>query len=36
VSPSDRNLISSYIDGGFLFTGFSESRPNKSNGDKPD
>ena len=28
VSPSDRNLISSYIDGGFLFTGFSESRPN--------
>src|SRR5215831_8079956 len=28
VSPSDRNLISSYIDGGLLFTGFSESRPN--------
>jgi porin len=28
VSPSDRNLISAYLDGGFLFTGFSESRPN--------
>jgi porin len=28
VSPSDRNLISTYIDGGLLFTGFSESRPN--------
>ena len=27
VSPSDRNLISIYIDGGFLFTGFSEKRP---------
>ena len=27
VSPSDRNLISTYIDGGFLFTGFSEKRP---------
>ncbi len=28
VSPSDRNLISAYVDGGFLFTGFSEKRPN--------
>jgi porin len=28
VSPSDRNLISTYLDGGFLFTGFSEARPN--------
>jgi porin len=28
VSPSDRNLISSYFDGGVLFTGFSTSRPN--------
>jgi porin len=28
VSPSDRNLISSYLDGGFLFTGFSEKYPN--------
>jgi porin len=28
VSPSDRNLISTYLDGGFLFTGFSDSRPN--------
>ena len=28
VSPSDRNLISTYIDGGFLFTGFSDARPN--------
>ena len=28
VSPSDRNLISAYVDGGFLFTGFSEARPN--------
>ncbi len=28
VSPSDRNLISFYIDGGLQFTGFSESRPN--------
>lgn len=27
VSPSDRNLISSYVDGGFLFTGFSDSYP---------
>jgi porin len=28
VSPSDRNLVSAYVDGGFLFTGFSEARPN--------
>lgn len=28
LSPSDRNLISAYADGGILFTGFSESRPN--------
>jgi porin len=28
ASPSDRNLISSYVDGGFLFTGFSEQHPN--------
>jgi porin len=28
VSPSDRNLVSAYVDGGFLFTGFSASRPN--------
>jgi porin len=28
VSPSDRNLISAYLDGGFLFTGFSEAHPN--------
>jgi porin len=28
VSPSDRNLVSAYVDGGFLFTGFSEKRPN--------
>jgi porin len=28
VSPSDRNLINAYVDGGFLFTGFSEARPN--------
>ncbi len=28
VSPSDRNLISFYIDGGFQFSGFSEARPN--------
>lgn len=27
VSPSDRNLISLYIDGGFLLTGFSSARP---------
>ena len=28
VSPSDRNLVNAYVDGGFLFTGFSEKRPN--------
>jgi porin len=28
VSPSDRNLVSAYVDGGFLFTGFSDSHPN--------
>ena len=28
ISPSDRNLISFYIDGGFQFTGFNEARPN--------
>ncbi|WP_249780990.1 carbohydrate porin [Bradyrhizobium sp. dw_78] len=28
VSPSDRNLISSYFDGGLLFTGFSAAQPN--------
>jgi porin len=28
VSPSDRNLINLYIDGGVQFSGFSESRPN--------
>ncbi|CAN5404591.1 carbohydrate porin [soil metagenome] len=28
VSPSDRNLISFYIDGGLQVTGFSEARPN--------
>jgi porin len=28
VSPSDRNLISAYVDGGFLFTGFSDAHPN--------
>lgn len=27
VSPSDRNLISTYVDGGFPFTGFSETYP---------
>ncbi len=27
ISPSDRNLISTYVDGGFLFTGFSDSYP---------
>ncbi len=27
VSPSDRNLISNYIDGGLSFSGFSEARP---------
>ena len=28
ISPSDRNLISFYLDGGFQFTGFSDARPN--------
>ena len=28
ASPSDRNLVRTYIDGGFLLTGFSTSRPN--------
>jgi porin len=28
VSPSDRNLISAYLDGGVLFTGFSDAHPN--------
>lgn len=28
VSPSDRNLISLYVDGGVQVTGFSEGRPN--------
>jgi porin len=28
VSPSDRNLVSAYVDGGFLFTGFSDAHPN--------
>jgi porin len=28
VSPSDRNLVSTYVDGGFLFTGFSDAHPN--------
>lgn len=28
ISPSDRNLISFYLDGGFQFSGFSETRPN--------
>jgi porin len=28
ASPSDRNLISGYIDGGLTFSGFSEARPN--------
>ncbi|VIO72525.1 Porin B [Bradyrhizobium ivorense] len=27
ISPSDRNLISAYVDGGLLFAGFSESFP---------
>ncbi len=27
ISPSDRNLISLYVDGGFLLTGFSDARP---------
>lgn len=28
ISPSDRNIVSFYIDGGFQFSGFSEARPN--------
>jgi porin len=28
VSPSDRNLVSLYLDGGIQFSGFSERRPN--------
>ncbi|QPF87547.1 carbohydrate porin [Bradyrhizobium genosp. L] len=28
VSPSDRNLVSAYVDGGLLFTGFSDKYPN--------
>jgi porin len=28
VSPSDRNLVSLYLDGGIQFSGFSETRPN--------
>jgi porin len=28
ADPSDRNLISAYLDGGFLFTGFSDAHPN--------
>jgi porin len=28
INPSDRNLISAYLDGGVLFTGFSEAHPN--------
>jgi porin len=28
LSPSDRNLISFYMDGGLQFSGFSEARPN--------
>jgi porin len=28
LSPSDRNLISAYVDGGVLFTGFSDAHPN--------
>ncbi|MGX9431513.1 MULTISPECIES: carbohydrate porin [Bradyrhizobium] len=28
VSPSDRNLVNAYVDGGFLFTGFSDAHPN--------
>lgn len=28
ISPSDRNLISAYLDGGVLFTGFSDALPN--------
>jgi porin len=28
ISPSDRNLISFYLDGGLQFSGFSDARPN--------
>jgi porin len=28
ANPSDRNLVSAYLDGGFLFTGFSDAHPN--------
>jgi porin len=28
ANPSDRNLVSFYLDGGFLFTGFSDAHPN--------
>lgn len=28
MSPSDRNLINFYVDGGLQFTGFSDARPN--------
>jgi porin len=28
ISPSDRNLISAYVDGGLLFAGFSDANPN--------
>jgi porin len=28
VSPSDRNLVSAYIDGGIIFSGFVPNRPN--------
>lgn len=28
ISPSDRNLINFYLDGGFQFSGFSDARPN--------
>ncbi len=28
ISPSDRNLISFYVDGGVQFSGFSDARPN--------
>jgi porin len=28
ANPSDRNLVSAYLDGGLLFTGFSDAHPN--------
>ncbi len=28
ISPSDRNIINFYLDGGFQFSGFSDARPN--------